>query len=280
MIKNLSTLRLAGLSLLIAGSTPALGDVPSPTRLTASGAFGPLPVYQTSTQPVFLNLANLNGKAFTLELVFPGTPVYLGSYELIDEDLPGEFIHEWYPGAVQYTFTVEGSVLYSGTSSIYNSAGAFDDITLTPAFMGSLPPDVYLPPFLQVNHTYDGVTVDVSGIHLGCTAGGINVVCSPGAIYEGATLTFEYYWDTATKNAINGLPGNPAALPTNFFTGGQGVVSLSVWHSDGTDGEDIAIHGGLTSNVALAMPVPEAETWAMMLAGLGLVGFMAARRRG
>ncbi len=27
-------------------------------------------------------------------------------------------------------------------------------------------------------------------------------------------------------------------------------------------------------------PVPEAETWAMMLAGLGLVGFMAARRRG
>lgn len=29
-----------------------------------------------------------------------------------------------------------------------------------------------------------------------------------------------------------------------------------------------------------AAPVPEAETWAMMLAGLGLVGFAAARRKG
>jgi hypothetical protein len=28
-----------------------------------------------------------------------------------------------------------------------------------------------------------------------------------------------------------------------------------------------------------AAPVPEAETYAMMLAGLGLVGFMVARRR-
>jgi hypothetical protein len=28
-----------------------------------------------------------------------------------------------------------------------------------------------------------------------------------------------------------------------------------------------------------AAPVPEAETYAMMLAGLGLVGFMARRRK-
>jgi hypothetical protein len=30
---------------------------------------------------------------------------------------------------------------------------------------------------------------------------------------------------------------------------------------------------------ATAQPVPEAETYAMMLAGLGLVGFMARRRK-
>jgi hypothetical protein len=36
---------------------------------------------------------------------------------------------------------------------------------------------------------------------------------------------------------------------------------------------------GLTPNMVAVTPVPEAETYAMMLAGLGLVGFAAARRR-
>jgi hypothetical protein len=36
---------------------------------------------------------------------------------------------------------------------------------------------------------------------------------------------------------------------------------------------------GLTPFMVAVTPVPEAETYAMMLAGLGLVGFAAARRR-
>jgi hypothetical protein len=37
---------------------------------------------------------------------------------------------------------------------------------------------------------------------------------------------------------------------------------------------------GETGNVAsLANPIPEPETYAMMLAGLGLMGFMARRRK-
>ncbi|KVW94645.1 FxDxF family PEP-CTERM protein [Thiobacillus denitrificans] len=36
---------------------------------------------------------------------------------------------------------------------------------------------------------------------------------------------------------------------------------------------------GLTPGMVAVTPVPEAETYAMMLAGLGLVGFAAARRR-
>jgi len=36
--------------------------------------------------------------------------------------------------------------------------------------------------------------------------------------------------------------------------------------------------GGSYAGVLAAVPVPEAETYAMMLAGLGLVGFMARRR--
>ncbi|MGB9094458.1 MAG: PEP-CTERM sorting domain-containing protein [Gallionella sp.] len=36
---------------------------------------------------------------------------------------------------------------------------------------------------------------------------------------------------------------------------------------------------GLTPAMLAVTPVPEAKTYAMMLAGLGLVGFAVARRR-
>lgn len=38
-------------------------------------------------------------------------------------------------------------------------------------------------------------------------------------------------------------------------------------------------HGGMYTLTSTIMPVPETETWAMMLAGLGMLGFLAARRR-
>jgi hypothetical protein len=38
--------------------------------------------------------------------------------------------------------------------------------------------------------------------------------------------------------------------------------------------------GGIYAGALSAQPVPEAETYGMMLAGLGLVGFMVSRRRG
>jgi choice-of-anchor C domain-containing protein len=39
------------------------------------------------------------------------------------------------------------------------------------------------------------------------------------------------------------------------------------------------VYGPALDNVSVvALPVPEADTWAMLLAGLGLVGFMACRR--
>lgn len=267
-----SALRFLGLSLLLTGSVHAVAAVPT---LTAMGTFESAPVYQGQT-PAYFNLASLNGKPFILELGFLDMPVYQGS-EAIPE-LPGEVIHVWTPGSIQYKLTVDGNVLFSGTSSSFTSAEAIDDITIPAGFLANLPPDEILPPLVQEGNTYDNVLIDVSGIPLGCIGSGPQ--CDqPGDIFEGLTLNFEYVWDTASKNAITGLPGNPALIPADFFSGGQGVVGVSVWHYDGVDGNDIAIHGGITSTVALAMPVPEAETYAMMLAGLGLVGFMVMRRR-
>jgi hypothetical protein len=46
--------------------------------------------------------------------------------------------------------------------------------------------------------------------------------------------------------------------------------------ASGFGGVKYALH--LTGTIAAA-PVPEASTYGMMMAGLGLVGFMASRRR-
>lgn len=89
-------------------------------------------------------------------------------------------------------------------------------------------------------------------------------------------------------------PGNCAAIGCTGITFTEGTANFQ-W--DGTDGGayklryagtvpegDASGFGGvryylnLEGNVALA-PVPEAETYAMMLAGLGLVGAMVRRRR-
>ncbi len=54
---------------------------------------------------------------------------------------------------------------------------------------------------------------------------------------------------------------------------------MNVLHTKGNDPADLSTYyddvGYVTNSV---VAVPEAETWAMMLAGLGLVGFMGRRR--
>lgn len=44
-------------------------------------------------------------------------------------------------------------------------------------------------------------------------------------------------------------------------------------------GKTIGLLGGSYAYAAVAAPVPEPSTWAMMLGGFGLIGFMSYRRR-
>jgi hypothetical protein len=93
-----------------------------------------------------------------------------------------------------------------------------------------------------------------------------NPPTSPNGVTSGEwlTITFDLQSGKNYASVIDAL-----ALPNG---GGPGDLRIGV-HVQSFDG------GGSESFVNVPASVPEAETYAMMLVGLGLVGFMAARRR-
>lgn len=93
------------------------------------------------------------------------------------------------------------------------------------------------------------------------------------------TLTFDFAIDQAFVLALKA--GNQFSL---FYFDGSGPAISSIDYS--TDGVNVNKQGvpqGLSHatiySTALVPGIPEPETYALMLAGLGAVGFMARRRR-
>lgn len=88
---------------------------------------------------------------------------------------------------------------------------------------------------------------------------------APNGVTNGEWLAIDF-------NLINGKTYSNVlsalALPNN---GGTGDLRIGV-HVQGF------ANGGSESFINNVSPVPEADAWAMMVAGLGLVGFMARRR--
>jgi len=95
---------------------------------------------------------------------------------------------------------------------------------------------------------------------------------------ESAYITGPAFTTTGTNLAWTG--GASLAIPAIGWGGADGLVTSVTLTIDNQlfafgDG---AIWKDAISVVAVATPVPEAETYAMLLVGLGLVGFMARRR--
>lgn len=92
-------------------------------------------------------------------------------------------------------------------------------------------------------------------------------------------------WSMGGDSTIGG--GDDTQLGGDWsFDGTSGDVTHSVLLSPGSyyykvtgTGDGSFTGGGLYSLTSTLAPVPEAETWAMMLAGLGVLGFLGARRR-
>jgi hypothetical protein len=99
----------------------------------------------------------------------------------------------------------------------------------------------------------------------------INLYDSADTLVDRLTYGDQNIAGTIRTQDISGRPNTLSALGTND-------VSQWVLSSNGDIAGSYGSTGGFIGNPGIA-PVPEAETYALMLAGLGLVGFMARRRK-
>lgn len=114
-----------------------------------------------------------------------------------------------------------------------------------------------------------------------------NSSIAPGQTYYDSGLTFaslaagNYLFTIATFNNF----ANGSTLAQGFQFDNQAPVALSSWCQPASHcgmGTYYAVHlSGVDSavNITPNSPVPEPETYAMLLAGLGLLGFTARRRK-
>ncbi len=126
------------------------------------------------------------------------------------------------------------------------------------------------------SRTGNDVTVGVTGTFgatdiEGTTGNYIPMPIAADAPFDGATSS----WSSLTA----------ISLPAAGWGGVDGVVgSVSLLISNqlfatALAGSTASIYKDFVGVTVVTAPVPEAETYALMLAGLGLVGFMARRRR-
>jgi hypothetical protein len=127
---------------------------------------------------------------------------------------------------------------------------------------------------------------DIVELLFGCTGcnnptftpGGLDVAIGPGGTQSGYTFEFRAEFDPAV-NGTNDTRTWTANRPVSAFldpTGGSGPDAFAVIQlTGGTE----TIGGQNISSGFYIAAVPEPETYAILLAGLGLVGCLVRRRR-
>ncbi len=98
----------------------------------------------------------------------------------------------------------------------------------------------------------------------------------------GAITAFSFDWGTPDSyNTLVFRNGNGAAIAT--YTGSGPAFTGSYTFAAGTNIRTVDFSSSSKAfeidNVSVTAPVPEPATWGLMLAGFGLVGFAARRRR-
>jgi hypothetical protein len=169
------------------------------------------------------------------------------------------------------TTTESGSVSWNGSSNVTTGDTQAINNTLSLSSLGTSASDlrIIFNPVEPGNAAANSITLD-------------NLVAT---IYS---PTGDALWNSGTFNSVTfpttetgtgragfsfGLDATQAAQAQTFFDGAN-RLGLAATALDATGG-----HETFFATTAQASPVPEPETYGMLLAGLGLVGFVSRRRR-
>jgi len=168
------------------------------------------------------------------------------------------------PNQVQFKFTNNSTSsltdVYFDDGSLLGISSIFDSGAGVSFSQGAAPP--ILPGYNNANPPF-AVTAGFSADS--------NAPTAANGVTAGEWLAIDF-------NLINGKTYNDVLLALTLPNNGLGPNDLRI----GVHVQSFASGGGSESfiNVEGAVsPVPEADAWAMMVAGLGLVGFMARRKR-
>lgn len=244
-------LALVSLAILTLGPQRALA---APYTLNISGTFNGSFI----PDPVQNSLADLLGTTFNGSFTTDSDPDSVDTAKAV---LPGEI--GWY--LPDYTLTVAGGIGYP-TFGISPATG--DNLFYSAAETMGLLADGYYDYFSVSGHA-PGITFGAYGTPLTSASDAL----ATGIMYD---VTLIGSPDMLSDPAHPG----PSTIDLSEL---QFVLLDVVELVEGNEIGSAYIFGRLSSGGTLAnltiTPVPEAETYAMMLAGLGLVGFAARRRK-
>ncbi len=165
------------------------------------------------------------------------------------------------------TFDDLGTGNYLGTAPLSRTAGSYGYNVTSDIFTAGSGGD----PWLSTNAATDVIVFDNFG------AG----VKAAGGLFFGSNFNGQFLAGQSVKVVATDASGSSSQTLVNTttstflgFVSTGAMISLTV-ESVGTN-VDV---WPAVNNIVLASAVPEPETYALMLAGLGLVGFLARRRR-
>lgn len=202
--------------------------------------------------------------------VSPGSAI-TGFYRTTQNDGPGTFTGTAYQGSTTTGNTAQtqlGNAIayFGGLASTSNLTGQdLGGKTLTPGVY-TFNSTAGLTGTLNLNDTSNGLFVFQIGS--GLTTANFSVVNVIGGSANNV------YWNvgsSATLGTGNAFKGNILAQDSISLDNGASILGGSAWAHTGAV--------TMITNTISISAVPEPGTWAMMLGGLGFVGFLAYRRK-